>query len=77
VVSWFFGAMGLVSKDPSSKCVSGTLRGASSADKVAVKDFRAALTMDSGAWNGGFSDGIMAGVKTRSFGCGGGFGWYC
>ena len=48
--------------------VSGTLRGASSAERVAVKDFRPALTMDSGAWNGGFNEDIMAGVRTRSFG---------
>ena len=60
--------MGLVSKEPSSMWVSGTLRGASSAERVAVKDFRPALTMDSGAWNGGFNEDIMAGVRTRSFG---------
>lgn len=62
------GVIGLVSKDPSSKWVSGTLRGASSAERVDVKDFRPALTMDSGAWKGGFSDAIIAGVRRKSFG---------
>lgn len=57
--------------------MSGTLRGASSADRVAVKDFRPALMIDSGAWKGGFSEDIMAGVRTRSFGCGGGCAWWC
>lgn len=36
--------------------------------RTSVKADRAEQTVASGAWNGGFSDEIIDGVKTRTFG---------
>lgn len=61
-----------MSKAPSLICVTGTPRGASSAEREDVKAAKAALMVDSGAWKGGLRDGIMAEVRRRSFGVGAG-----
>lgn len=44
--------------------------GESSEVRTDVNDERAAMSVDSGAWNGGFRDGIIEGVSTRTDGFG-------
>lgn len=56
------------SKVPSCMCVTGILRGRSSAVKTSVKAERAEHTVASGAWNGGLIEEIIEGVKTRTLG---------
>lgn len=58
------------SKFPSCRCVTGMERGASSAERTLVKDVRAAMMLDSGAWKAGERAGIIEGVRTRTLGLG-------
>ncbi len=69
----------LRSKVPSCKCVTGILRGASSARRTEERDVRAELMRDSGAWKAGFREDIIEGERRRMEGLrgvgGAGPGW--
>lgn len=58
------------SKVPSWTCVTGMDNGLSSPARTSVNADRAEQTVASGAWNGGFIEDMIEGVKTRTFGCG-------
>ena len=66
----FVCEMGLRSKEPRCSCVTGIESGESSADRTDVKALRPATSVDSGAWNARFREGIMLGVKRRTVGFG-------
>lgn len=53
------------SKVPSWRCVTGILRGASSALNTEEREVRAEFIRDSGAWKAGFKEDIIEGVRRR------------
>ena len=65
----------MVSKVPSLRCVRLMPRGESSADNDMEKAERAAEMVDSGMWKAGDREGIIDGVKSRTFGGEDGFWW--
>lgn len=70
------GEKALKSNVPSWRCVTGIFKGASSEDRVVVKLFSAEVMRDSGAWNAGWRELIIEGVRTRTEGFDEWFVWW-
>lgn len=70
----------LVSKVPSWRCVTGMLRGESSAVRTVERDVKAEFISASGAWKAGEREDIIEGVRRRIEGLGAGgaeLAWAC